>query len=217
MKPCDLGLVACGRRAGEQLAQMLLRLGYRVAAVECSDPRGAAEAARALREAGLEAYTRATVEAERWQDVVRQVARLSLSYDLMAVKPRSAEAARLAARDPRVSLVTLTPSMARYMDKSQALMLREGGSVVELRLLPLLRGGDPRAALRGIMIIARRASAYDAAFTVTSGARSPWQLWPPASARALLEAFGVPPQLALLALTAYCRKALDKALAGEGR
>ena len=216
MRPCDLGIVACSRRAAEHMAELLMRLGYRVAAVECPDPDGAREAAEALRQAGLEAYTRLTVEAERWQDAARRIVAAAQRYDLVAVKPRTAEAARLAARDPRVALVLLTPGMARYMDKSQALMLREGGSVVEVRLLPLLRRGDPRAALRGTMIIARRAAAYDAALTVTSGARNRWQLWPPASARALLEAFGVPPQYALLALTAYCRKALDKATGGKG-
>jgi RNase P/RNase MRP subunit p30 len=60
-------------------------------------------------------------------------------------------------------------------------------------------------------VITRRAAAYGAAFTVSSGARTRRELWSPASARALLESFGLPGSVSLLALTAYCRQALRKA------
>lgn len=212
MKACDLQVSP--REPGEAaaLAETALEMGIRLVAVEAEPLEKAKALAKTIEQHGVEAYTRFTVEAKNWVEAVKQVAKIHASgYDIVAVRPRSAEAARLAARDPRVSVIQLPPGMARYMDKSQALMLREGGAVVEVRLLPLLRGGDPRLALRGIMVITRRAAAYGAAFVVSSGARSRWELWSPASSRALLEAFGVPPNLSLLAVSGYCRQALLKA------
>lgn len=214
MRLCDLQVAPRSREEMEAIAGLAARMGLRVIGVEAPEPEAARALAGVARRHGLEAYTRITIEARDWGEAQRLIASLHQRYDIVAVRPRTAEAARLAARDPRVALVQLPPGMARYMDKSQALMLREGGSVVEIRLLPLLRGGDPRAALRGVMIIARRAAAYGAAFTVSSGARTRWELWPPASARALLEALGVPAPLAKAALTAYCGQALLKALGG---
>jgi ribonuclease P/MRP protein subunit RPP1 len=131
------------------------------------------------------------------------VRRLALQYDIVAVKPKTAEAARLAARDPRVSLVQLPPGMARYMDKSQVAMLREGGGAIELKLLPVLYSGDPRTTLRGLMIIARRAAAYEAPLVATSGARSVWEILSPMHIRGLLVSFGLPESIAKLAVSGY--------------
>jgi ribonuclease P/MRP protein subunit RPP1 len=210
LRTCDLQVAPRGVDEARGIAEALGLLGVRVVAVEAGSLDEARAYKRLMEEYGVEAYTRITVEAKTWQEAVKQLARTT-GFDIVAVRPRSAEAARLAARDPRVAVVQLPPGMARYMDRSQVLMLREGGSVVEVRLLPLLRGGDPRTAMRGIMVVVRRASAYGAPFIVSSGARSKWELWSPASARAMLEAMGVPSNIALLALTSYCRVALKKA------
>ncbi len=214
MKACDLQLSPRSIEEAEAIAELAAAMGLRVVAFESEELEKARAYVEAAKRHGLEAYTRRTIEARSWVEAAKEVARVAArGFDIVAVRPRTAEAARLAARDPRVAIVQLPPGMARYMDRSQALMLREGGTVAEVRLLPLLRPGDPRTALRGIMVIVRRAAAYGAAFTVSSGARTRWELWSPASTRALLESFGVPPQLALLSLTSYCRQALHKALA----
>lgn len=216
MRACDLQLAPRSIRDADSMAEAAARMGLRVVAFEAPSVEAARGYAEAARRWGLEAYTRVTIEARSWGDAAREVARAAQrGYDLVAVRPRSAEAARLAARDPRVAVIQLPPGMARYMDRSQALMLREGGAVVEVRLLPLLRPGDPRTALRGAMVIVRRAAALGAPFIASSGARSLWEMWSPAAVRALLEALGVPSNIALLALTAYCRQALLKPAQGR--
>ncbi|KSW11428.1 hypothetical protein CF15_00790 [Pyrodictium occultum] len=203
MKYIDLCLRPRSSKDAAEMASMAGVMGYRVVAVEAGDPEHAREYARIFREEGIEALTRATVEAESWSKAVGLVRRLAQSFDLVAVKPRTAEAARLAARHPRIALVVLPPGMARYMDKSQAHLLREGGAAVEIQLHLLLHGGDPRGGLRGSMIIARRAAAYEAPFTVTSCARTRWEMWHPRVVQALLAAFGLPELVARLAVTGY--------------
>ncbi|BES82469.1 RNase P subunit p30 family protein [Pyrodictium abyssi] len=203
MKFIDLALEPRSLRDAMEMASLAKIMGYRLVAVENSDPQRAREYARVFTEEGIEALTRVTIEAESWGKTVNILKRVALSFDLVAVKPKSAEAARLAARDPRVGLIVLPPGMARYMDKSQTAMLREGGAAVEIRFLPLLYGGDPRSSLRGTMIIARRAAAYEAPLVVTSGARTRWEMWHPRTVQAMLVAFGLPETIAKLAITGY--------------
>ena len=207
---CDLCIEPRGPEEARALARLLARLGYRLVAVEAEPLDRARALAEEVSREGLRALTRVTVEARDWAEAVKRLRRLQ-GYDLVAVRPRTAEAARLAARDPRVALVQLSPGMARYMDKSQALMLREGGAAAEIRLRPLLYGGDPRQALRGFMVIARRAAAYEAPLVVSSCARSPWEAWPPATVAGLLASMGIPPGHTRLMLGGYCRIALRKA------
>ncbi|HIQ23551.1 MAG TPA: hypothetical protein EYH50_00700 [Pyrodictium delaneyi] len=203
MKSVDLALEPRSLRDAMEMASLAKMMGYRLVAIENSDPQRAREYARVFTEEGIEALTRITIEADSWGMTVNILKRIALNFDLVAVKPKSVEAVRLAARDPRVGLVVLSPGMARYMDKSQAAMLREGGAAVELRFLPLLHGGDPRAGLRGTMIIARRAAAYEAPLVVTSGARTRWEMWHPRTMHAMLVAFGLPENIAKLAITGY--------------
>ena len=203
MKICDLHIAPRSLRDAYDMARLMARMRVKCVAVDNSDPSKAREYARVFEEAGLETYTRTTIEADNWGKALRGIRRASLHYDLVVVKPKSAEVARHAARDPRVALIQLPPGMARYMDKSQAHLLREGGTGVEVSMLPLLYGDDPRRSLRGIMIISRRAAAYEAIIVATSGARSKWELWHPASIRALLVSFGLPENTAKLALTGY--------------
>ncbi|ABM80415.1 RNase P subunit p30 family protein [Hyperthermus butylicus] len=220
MRACDLNVAPTSVNEARRMAKLLKGMGVGCVAVEHGDPSVARQLVNVFEEEGVEAYTRVTLEISDWQRGIELVRRASRLYNIVVVKPKTAEAARLAARDPRVALLQLTPGMARYMDKSQAQMLREGGAAVEIRLLPLLYGGDPRSALRGLMIIARRAAAYEAVFVATSGARSAWELWHPAIVRGLLVSIGLPENIAKLAVTGYPRsivrlKAL-KSLASEG-
>jgi len=211
---CDLCVAPRGRAEAEELARLYRLMGVRWVAVEAGDPAAARGLAEVFRAYGVEAVTRVTLEASEWGDAVKRLKRLAEEYDVVVVRPRSAEAARLAARDPRVAAVQLPPGMARYMDKSQAALLRESGAVVELRLRVLLGGGDPRLGLRGVMVAARRAAAYEAAFAVSSCARSRWEAWPPMTVVGLLVSFGVPPPVARLSVSGYCLQALRRGLRG---
>lgn len=203
MKICDLHVAPRSLEDAHGIASLLAGMGVRCVAIDNPNPREARAYTKPFIEAGLEAYTRVTIEADSWGKALKALRRISPHYDLVAVKPKSAEVARHAAKDPRVALVQLPPGMARYMDRSQARLLREGGAGVEVSLLPLLHSDDPRRSLRGIMIIARRAAAYEAMLVITSGARSKWELWSPAAIRALLVSFGVPENIASLSVTGY--------------
>jgi ribonuclease P/MRP protein subunit RPP1 len=203
LKICDLHVAPRSLRDAYEIANELHSMGFSCVAVDNPDPHKASELAKPFREAGLETYTRITIEAEKWQKALKNIRRAVLTHDLIIVKPRNAEVARYAARDPRVALVYLPPGMARYMDKSQAHLLREGGSGVEVCLRPVLYGDDPRRTMRGLMIISRRAAAYEARLVVTSGARSKWEIWHYASMRAVLVSFGLPENIAKLAVTGY--------------
>jgi ribonuclease P/MRP protein subunit RPP1 len=200
---CDLNVEPKDEKEASSIAEKLASVGVRCVAVEASNPENARRLAEVFRKSGLEAYTRYTVEAKDWGAALNLVRRLVEQYDIVAVKPKSAEVARMAARDPRVSLVQLSPGMARFMDRSQVLMLREGGGAIELKLLPILYTADPRSTLRGLMIIARRAVAYGAPLAVTSGARSIWEIITPMQMRAILISFGLPENIAKLAITSY--------------
>lgn len=191
----DLCVSPRSRGEAAEMARLLRLLRVRGVAVE----RGVG--VEEFRRAGLEAYTRVTIRAGSGSEVAVKVREARRLYDIVAVKPSTAEAARMAARDPRVDLVVLPPAMARYMDKSQARLLELGGGCIEVWLSHLLSGGDPRRTLRGILIIARRAAANDACLVVSSNAKTRWGLWSPYSAMALLECMGLPHTAALSALT----------------
>ncbi len=191
----------------EAMARRMASMGYGAVGVE-----GEAQLVKPFIEAGLVAVTRVTVEAETGAEALRLVRRIRGSYSIVALRPRGVEAARLAARDGRVDVVVLPPGMARYMDRSEARLLRLGGGVVEVHLRSVLEK-DGRG-LRGLMIIARRAVAYDTPFTVSSCATSAWELWHPYSVRGLLVSLGVPENHARLAVTAYPMQAIAR---GRGR
>jgi len=203
LKICDLHVAPRSLEDAQGIASLLASMGVRCVAIDNPNPREARAYTKPFTEAGLEAYTRVTIEADSWGKALKALRRISPHYDLVVVRPKSAEVARHAAKDPRVALVQLPPGMARYMDKSQARLLREGGAGIEVSLLPLLYSDDPRRSLRGIMIIVRRAAAYEAMLVITSGARSKWELWSPAAIRALLVSFGVPENIVSLSLTGY--------------
>ena len=216
MKPCDSLVSPRDVEEAERLASLYARIGVGMVLVEAPEPRLARDLARVFQGHGIEAYTRTTIEVKEWGRGVAEVRRAAQAYDIVVVRPRSAEVARLAARDPGVAFIQLPPGMARYMDRSQALMLREGRAAAEIRLSTLLRPGDPRRGLRGLMVIARRAAAYEAPLVVGSGARLAWEAWPPQSVVGLLVSFGVPEPLARLYVYKNCRS-LVRLYLGGGR
>ncbi len=156
------------------------------------------EAKRVARENGVEILSRVTCNATTRREVLECIHRWARSVDLIAVRPLAAEAARVAARDSRVKIVSMDPSMARYMDRSQATLLRQGGGVIELVMDSFIKGSRLSARrLRSFMIIARRAAAFKVNLIVSSGAKTRWDLWHPRVVAGLLIAMGLPETIAL--------------------
>jgi ribonuclease P/MRP protein subunit RPP1 len=179
-------------------------MGYRIVGVEARDK----SLLKPFVDAGLEALTRLTIRARAASEAAEAVRSARRYYDVIAVEPEGVEAARFAARDGRVDVVSLKPGMARYMDRSQARLIAQGGGVIEVPLNPTIERGE--RGLRALMIVARRAVAFDAPFTVSSCARTMWEMWPPYSLAGLLIALGVPEHHALLAVTAYPASAIRR-------
>ncbi len=191
----------------EAMARMLSEWGIKLVGVEASSPNvEVRKTLEVFKSYGIEALTRITIEASSRRELLQAIRAARRRFDILAVKPRTGETARLAARDGRVDLVVLEPGMARYMDRSEALLLRQGGGMIEIQLASVMSLSPRR--LRGFMIIARRAAVYEAPFTVSSCATSLWELWHPQAVRSLLVSVGVPEHIAKLALTVYPRRLL---------
>jgi ribonuclease P/MRP protein subunit RPP1 len=208
LRACDSLVAPKSKKNAEDIARLYSSIDVGLVFVEAKDYDRLKEYIQIFKEYGIEALSRITIEVHDWLTAIGNVRAYSQKYDIVAVKPKTAEAARLAARDPRVTVVQLPPSMARYMDRSQALMLREGSAVIEVKLLPLLYHDDPRRTLRGIMIITRRAVAYEAPLVVGSGAREVWEVWHPRQVIALLSSFGLPVSVCKSIVLGNCRLAL---------
>jgi len=215
LKTYDLCIVPRSERDLMEIASVLGDLGYEGAALDVSLSRVEYGRARTIfaRE-GLELLSRITFEATSGKEIVEKARKLRLSYDIVAVRPLSAEAARIAARDPRISLILLPPNMARYMDRSQARMLAVGGGCIEVCFCHVLEGGDPRKKLRGIIIVVRRAIAFEACLVITSCARTIWELWPTASLRGFLVSFGLSEQQAKLIVHANPKLVVNRVKGG---
>jgi len=215
LKTYDLCIAPRSERDLVEIASMLNDLGYEGAALDISLSRVDYRRAKTIfaRE-GLDLLSRATFEASSGKEVVEKARKLKLFYDIVAVKPLSAEAARIAARDPRISLILLPPNMARYMDRSQARMLAMGGGCIEVCFRHILEKGDPRKKLRGIIVVVRRAIAFEACLITTSCARTVWELWPTASLRGFLVSFGLSEQQAKVIVQANPKLVVSKVKGG---
>ena len=177
----------------EKMAELIPRLGISVVGVE-----GDKGMLKPFIDRGIETYHRITIKASNAGEAVRMLREARGRYDIVALYPANVETARLAARDERVDIVHLVPAMAKYMDRSEALLLRMGGGVIEVGLSRLVRL-EPRQ-LRGFMIIVRRASAYEAPFIASSCATTVWDLWHPRLIQSILVFTGVPENLAKLSV-----------------
>ncbi len=184
-------------REAEAMADYAALMGIRYVGVEARER----SLLKPFIDHGVEAFTRITIEASSAREAVEAVRKVRGLYDIVAVKPKGVEAARFAARDGRVDVVTLTPGMARYMDRSEARLIQLGGGVIEIPLNQVLERGA--RGLRAAAIIARRASAYDTPFTISTCATSVYEMWHPRSLQGLLVSLGVPENHALLAVSGY--------------
>jgi ribonuclease P/MRP protein subunit RPP1 len=187
----DLHINPRDKSDAEAMARTAHIMGIRVVGLEASDPGSFQQAAKAFEDYGIEVLSRITIDGSRWTGVLRRLRRVWGSFDIVAVKAQSPEVIRNSARDSRVSLVVLTPQLARYMDRSQAQLLRRGGTLLEVQLRPLLYSKDPRRELRGFAIIVRRAVAYEAPLVLSSAATTVYEMWHPRTVASLLTLLGL--------------------------
>ncbi|MET1101404.1 MAG: RNase P subunit p30 family protein [Pyrodictiaceae archaeon] len=190
MKAIDLCVKPRSIEDFKGIAETAIRLGYKALVIETDDPSKFREAGK---EMGIKVLARTTIRPHSKTDLLRALQTIK-GYDVIAVESKSAEVIRHAARDSRVDVIVLAPTMSRYMDRSEARLLRQGGGLIEFWLSRLLTTSGPRPwrRLRSLMIIARRALAYQASLAVSSCARSLWELWHPRSIVSLLVTLGIP-------------------------
>lgn len=208
MKACDSLVAPKSTGDAESIARLYSSIGVGIVFVEARDHSLAREYTRIFRDYGIEAFSRITIEVYDWRKSVHSIREYSREYDIVSVKPKTVEAARLATRDPDTRIIQFPLAMARYMDKSQALLMREGSAVAEVKLSPLLYSSDPRRSLRRIMVLVRRAAAYEIPLVLGSGATSVWKIWHPWHVVALLYSFGLPLNTCKSIVFGNCRLAV---------
>ena len=192
---------------------MLTAIGISCVAIQI-DSQNMQEYLNILRREKIDTFTRWTIQAKHWTEVTREISNLREKYEIIAVKPLSIETARKSARNRNIDIVTITPSTSRYMDKSQATLLKENERLVEVPLRPLLASYKTRKdfyrMLRNIIIILRRAAAFDAPLIVTSGAKSAFELWHPKSIYNFLVTIGIPENICRQIILYYPTKLVSK-------
>ena len=197
-------------RSVEELEEMIgfaATLGYRAVAVEIPQEQvfSPGTVRRIGEKYGLEVYTRITLRPETKRELLAGLSRAEKRYDVIAVRTRSPEVIRHAARDGRVNLVSLASYQARYMDRSEADLLRQGGGGVEVwfsELLGAVENNDYRR-IRGFEAIIRRAVGYSARIVVPSCAKNKWGLRSPSILVAVLVSTGIPLTLAKTIVYSY--------------
>ncbi len=206
MKALDL----CVKPGSVETLQAVLRLassmGYEGVAVETTSlelSRG--DAKRLSREYGVEVYRRITLRPSSHGEMLKMLAKSHGKYDLLVIESREPDVIRSAARDGRVGLVYISPLQARYMDRSQADLLRLGGGGVEARLADFLRALERRdyRRIRGLEALVRRGVAFGAKIVVGSCSTSLWGLRSPRSVLSILVVLGVPEPVAKTIVYSY--------------
>ena len=216
MKYCDLNIDLTQYRSVDQIkpiVDMLTIMSISCVAIQI-ETQNVQEYLGIFRREGIDIFTRWTIQAKRWAEIAREVDNLRKKYDIIAVKPLTLETARRSARSKNIDIVTITPFTSRYMDKSQATLLKEHENLAEVSLRPLLLNYKTRKdfyrVLRSILIILRRAAAFNAPLIVTSGARSVFELWHPKSIYSFLVTIGIPENICKQTLLYYPMKLINK-------
>ena len=204
MKALDLCIKPRRLQDVRDIARVAGILGYKGFAVEL-DGAGVdfREVYNAGKEYGVEVYRRATIQAKSKAEMLKKVASVEKKVDVIAVESKTADVIRHAARDSRVDLVSLSTFQARYMDRSQADLLRIGGGAIEVKLkefIEAIETGDVRR-VRGFEAIVRRATAFRAPFVVSTCASNKWETASTASIVSILVSLGIP--LSIARITVY--------------
>jgi|GEM_PF-3252843 len=156
------------------LLQRVKACNYKGVAVCFHDPEVARAVEPQLRELEdsfhLRIAIRYEVEARTRSELLRMLRRRERHW-VVAVTPRGLEAARVAARDRRVDIITIEP-FSEFIDETEVRMAAEHSKVFEVSLSHLLSGYDHlasalpalrkrvlRAAKRSLVLVSSRA--YD--------------------------------------------------------
>ena len=146
---------------------------------------------------GLDIVTRVDLAPRRGSELLDTLHRVRGSYEVVAVDCRTKEAARQAARDHRVDVLTFPtdPTLRREvrLDSQEAELAEEGGCSVEFNISSLLDSSE--AALPKLISQIRRdasvAERHEIPIILASGARSAYGLREPKAITALAELFDI--------------------------
>ncbi len=99
-----------------------------------------------------------------------------------------------------IDVIRVKPSMARYLDKSQANLLKKRDKIVELSLPEYL---SSRNGFYRFSIAIKRIYAYDIPFALASDSSEPVDVWMPDMIQGLLMLIGIPEPYTVLPITVY--------------
>ena len=183
------------------------RLNYKIVAFEKSPWLDTTRIEKAADDVGIRVVWRRTLRASRPREIQRQLKGLERD-ELIAVAAETLEAARFAARNKRVHILTVSPGMERIVDRSTLTLFQQRGwGVVEVHLLPVLVATmEPERrldyTLRAMFTIFRRAVGYNLPLVISSCSNSPWLLPHPLHIIGLAALGDIPEEVSIQWITA---------------
>ena len=182
-----------------ELISIAKKLGYTALGVECS--KNCSQVLEEFSEhfKDVRLLKRITIVSSNELEVKRSLRGIKLKYDIVAVKPLSYQVARLAARDGRIDLVIADKESLRFIDLSEIRLLEKFRGAIEIPLNQLLVLNEMLLSrlIRRLRLITR----YDAPLILSSGARSPYELWHPLHIVGIMTMLGLPESKVWEALT----------------
>ncbi|MCE4624457.1 MAG: hypothetical protein F7C35_01150 [Desulfurococcales archaeon] len=197
------------------------RLNYKIVAIEKSPWLDTARIEKAASDAGVQVIWRRTLRASRPREIQRQL-RDSERGEIVAVAAETLEAARFAARNKRVHILTVSPGMERIVDRSTLILFQQRGwGVVEVHLLPVLAATmEPERrldyTLRAMFTIFRRAVGYNLPLVISSCSNSPWLLPHPLHIIGLAALGGIPEEVSIQWVTVNPLSVISRVNLGSG-
>ncbi len=150
---------------------------------------------------------RATIIGESERELKRRLRGIKLRYPIVAVVPRSVQAARFAARDRRVDIIVLSRDSMPFIDRTEAGMMKRSGKLLEARVSDYLGLG-----LREKAMFYRRLALFrhmGADILVSSGATDIYGVYPVKSLIAIASnIYGLDPCYAEASITTLIWKRL---------
>lgn len=182
-----------------ELINIARKLGYTVLGVECLNncSQIIEESSECFKDIRL--LKRITIVSSNELEVKRSLRGIKLKYDIVAVKPLSYQVARLAARDGRIDLVIADKESLRFIDLSEIRLLEKFKGAIEIPLNHLLVFNE--ILLSRLIHRLRLITRYDAPLILSSGARSPYELWHPLHIVGIMTILGLPESKVWEALT----------------
>jgi ribonuclease P/MRP protein subunit RPP1 len=154
------------------------------------------EGKRIARDYGVDIVCRITLKGETRRDIAKGLSKYRKVRDFIrVVEVRTLDVARYAAVKEGVDVIRFEPEAYRYVDKSQATLIRNGGfKPIEISLRPAILdlGNLPK-----ILEVIRRAFSFDIKIILVSDAMRKYELIHPLSMAGIANLAEVPEDLAL--------------------